>query len=200
MADTTGGTAVQEAAVPQPQEGTRSQPPEGAAAEPQEGAAEDGKGTAGLDPAILVRERDEAKREAQGLRGRIAALEKAEQQRKDAALSDLEKAQQRITELESEKAESLVREQARTLRLATEAAARKLGFWDPDVAYGLVDRNAVEFDDDGNPRNVERLLADIAKAKPRLVSQPDFGGGPRGPSGEGPDMNAIIRRAAGRTS
>ena len=61
---------------------------------------------------------------------------------------------------------------------------------------------AVEFRDDGTPKDVERLLADVLTRSPYLArpgAAADFGGGVRGSGPSGTDMNRLIRRAAGRT-
>jgi hypothetical protein len=61
------------------------------------------------------------------------------------------------------------RAQDLAIRLSVERAARKLGFIDEDDAYRLIDRKAVELDDDGEPTNVDALLTALAKSKPHLV-------------------------------
>lgn len=82
-------------------------------------------------------------------------------------------------------------------------AAAKVDFIDPDDAYRLIDADDIEYDDSGRPKNAEKLLTALAKSKPHLVRAGGKGGsgdgGLRG--GEpntGTDMNAAIRRAAGR--
>ena len=107
-----------------------------------------------------------------------------------------------MTELEQERAESAARDRERAIRLAALEAAARLGFRDPDLAVRLVDPASVEFRDDGTPKDVERLLADVLARSPYLArpgASADFGGGVRGSGPSGTDMNRLIRRAAGRT-
>ena len=179
MPETTPAPEAQVAEGAQPQEGTTS----AQAAEPT------------LDAAVLQRELAEARREAAKYR---TDLRKAT----DAQLSESERLQRRVTELEAERAESAARDRERAIRLAALEAAAKLGFRDPDLAVRLVDPSAVEVSDDGTPKNVERLLTDVLTRSPYLArpgAAADFGGGVRGSGPAGTDMNRLIRRAAGRT-
>jgi len=141
-----------------------------------------------------------ARREAEK---RAATTEAELKKIKDAQLSETERREARLAELESQNATLAAAVQRHRLEAAATAAARKANFWDPDLAYALLDQSAVEFDADGKPKNVEALVKAIAADKPRLINggagAPDFGGGHRGaPAGGGGDMNEAIRRAAGR--
>lgn len=92
------------------------------------------------------------------------------------------------------------RAQDLAIRLAVERTARKLNFIDEDDAFRLIDRKSVELDDDGAPTNVEKLLADLAKAKPHLVKadgeqKPPATKGPAPtpkPSGKAPTRDELI--------
>lgn len=43
---------------------------------------------------------------------------------------------------------------------------------DPDDAFRLLDKDAIEFDEDsGQPTNIEDLIKDLAKQKPYLVKR-----------------------------
>ena len=118
-------------------------------------------------------------------------------------LTDLEKRDKRIKELEEENATLVSARQQDRIRSATVTAATKAGFWDPELAVALISPGDVAFDRDGNPRNVEALVAAIAKERPKLVNgsgSQDFGAGHRGgaPGTVNDEMNARIRSAAGR--
>jgi hypothetical protein len=192
---------VQDAsATPALQDATSAAPTTPDSAAPADGLSTDAKtedeqlGPTGLTALKTERAaREAAEKTARDLVKRIKAFE-------DKDKSESEKAVERIAELERENTELRARQRADSLRDAATAAARKVGFWDPDLAYALIDPAAVEFTEDGRPKNIEHLVGAIAREKPRLVNaSPDFGGGPRGgvaPSGT--DMNAAIRRAAGR--
>jgi len=162
------------------------------AQQPPTGGA-DGEGGTGPDAVALTRELAAVRREAAGYRTKLKAYE-------DADKSESDKANERIAELERERDALAAARREDTLRLAASAAARKLGFRNPDLAYRFVASGSVEYDDAGQPKNVERLLEDIAKVDPYLVQGTgDWGGGPRGTAASGADdMNAIIRQRAGR--
>lgn len=137
------------------------------------------------DPAALAKLLDEERR----ARGRaqkeaekaLAALK----DRDDADKSELQKALDRVKELEesSAKAEAAARRDA--IDAAASRAAVKLNFVDPDDAQRFLDPAVIEFDDAGRPINVDKLLADVAKTKPHLIAKartPDAGQGERGRS------------------
>ncbi len=112
-------------------------------------------------------------KEAEDLKRRLQEIEdkdKSETERQAAraqeAVAKLTAAEQRAADL--------------ALQMSVERAARKLGFIDEDDAYRLLDRRAVETDDDGEPTNVEALLKDLAKAKPHLIAAADDGQKPAG--------------------
>lgn len=161
--------------------------PTGQAPEPSSG-----DGTPTLDAAALQRELAAARREAASYRTKLKGYE-------DATKSEAEKAAERIAELERQNSELAAARREDSLRISASTEARKLGFRNPDLAFRLI-ASAVEYDDHGTPKNVDRLLADVAKSDPYLVNGPaDFGGGPRGTApAAGNNMNELIRRAAGR--
>lgn len=156
--------------------------------------ADEPLGDTGL--AALKREREQreaAEKSARELARKLKVYEDAEK-------TESEKTSERITALEAERDALVAARREDTLRLAASAAARKLGFKNPDLAFRLVASGSVEYDEKGQPKNVERLLEDLAKADPYLTTTTgDWGGGPRGtPADGGQDMNTLIRRAAGR--
>ncbi len=191
MSDSTSATHGQEPGA-QPQAGTTtSESPTQAQA--AAGTTDQPTPTT-VDVAVLQRELAEARREAAKHRTDLRRFS-------DAQLTETERLQRRVTELEQERAASAARDRERAIRLAALEAAARLGFRDPDLAVRLVDPAAVETKDDGTPKNVERLLADVLARSPylgRAGAGADFGGGQRGASTSGTDMNSLIRRAAGR--
>jgi hypothetical protein len=190
MSDTTGATNGQEPGAP-PQAGTTD--PESTTQAQAAAGTSDPSTT--VDIAVLQRELAEARREAAKHRTDLRKVT-------DAQLSETERLSRRVTELEAEREQVLAREKERAIRYAALEAASKLGFRDPDLAIRLIDPAAVETKDDGTPKNIERLLADVLTRSPYLGRSgiaPDFGGGQRGASAAGTDMNSLIRRAAGRT-
>lgn len=60
----------------------------------------------------------------------------------------------------------------KTERLTTAAvsAAAKVGAIEPGAIARMIDRDAIEWDDDFAPENIESLVADLRKAHPKLFS------------------------------
>lgn len=194
MSETTGAAGTQAVPTTQPQAGD---PPAQAAdaQRPNAGGADD-EGS-GLDAAGLQRELTAARREAASYRTKLKGYE-------DAQKTQSERDAERIASLERAQSDwERERQDWQTREMVTVGALR-LGFADPADAYSLVDRAALEFDETGKPRNVDRLLTDLIAAKPYLAgaSRPSgsFDGGPRGTPATGTNMNDMLRRASGRTS
>lgn len=163
--------------------------------------AADGDGESSSQPeSMSLEEAKKLRSEHNALRKRIKAFEDAEAKRADADKTAEERAAGRITDLEKELESERSARRSVMLQIAASSAARKLNFRDPELASRLVGSAEVEYADDGSPKNVEKLLGDLAREHPVLVNATaDFGGGPRGtaPAGEG-DMNAYIRARTGR--
>jgi hypothetical protein len=192
MTEAASATPAQAAAGATPQEGTGA---------PQEGAPRSG-GTQITDLPTLQRELTEARQEAAKHRTELNRYREAETAAADAAKSELQKAMDRAEAAEKARDEGLSQVKAYELRLATVEAARRLGFRNPEIAHRLVSTSDVEYTTEGAPKNIDQLLHKIAESDPYLVSgqagkPADLGGGPRG-TAPGPDVNAMIRRAAGR--
>lgn len=190
MPDDTGAADAQGAGAAQPQGGAAQA--QGADAQQAQGASAGGSGptSAELQAKVAELERDNAKyREAQRKR------EAAEQASADAKRTE----QERIAELERKLQDSERRDQERAVDARITEAARALGFRNPELATRLIDRSSLDVDD-GRIRNVDSLLRKLLEREPYLARPAgDFGGGPRGtPAGSGNDVNAAIRRAAGR--
>jgi hypothetical protein len=109
-------------------------------------------------------ERDEAERLRKKAEGDLRKLQ-------EASLSEQEKRDKRLEELEAEqKAWERERQQNR-IEQAVGRLAAKLKLVDVETVVRLVDGARVEFDDQGNPKNVEQLVTDLVKDKPFLVGQ-----------------------------
>ena len=200
-----GGSAPQAGEESQPQDGTSSPGQAPGAANGQDPAATAENGTSAasqadgsVDPAEVSRLR----REAAGLRTENKRLKDAETAREQAGLSETERLNQRIAALEAENTDLKTKDGQRTVRLAVVEAATRLGFRNPEVAYKLLDTDAVETDDSGAPKNIDRLLAGLAQTDPYLLkpntAQPDYGGGNRGATPpQQPSMSELLRRASG---
>ena len=135
------------------------------------------------------------RKEAAQYRTRLKALE-------DAKLSDQEKSQKRLAELERAAAEASSNLQQRVMEYEVKLAASRLGIVDPDAAWRLIDASSLEFDESGKPKNLDRVLNELLKDKPWLSAQPTARNGAAGSGTQGNptkfSMNDAIRRAAGR--
>lgn len=181
--------------------GTATEQGEGAAQ--SQGDTAQAQGAAGAQAQGAAAAGDADDREA--LLAKIADLEKDNRSYRQARTKQANDAKEqqtlagRVSELEQQLADRDAQAREQSLRLATVTAAQKLGYRNPDMAYRLLDPGAVQFAEDGTPRNVEKLLSDLAKAEPYLLTSTDFGGGQRGASASGStNMNDLIRAAAGR--
>lgn len=120
-----------------------------------------------------LRESDKVrKREAAKAKKRIAELEKAEKERADADKTESEKAAERADAAEQAKAKSDA--ELRKLRVTTAVmtAAGTKGIGDTDAAARLLDADAIEYDDDGAPTNIDTLLDELLEGKPYLKTTP----------------------------
>jgi hypothetical protein len=166
-----GGTQT---AAPAPQDG-QGQPTSGQPAAGKTFTQEE------LDRIIserLQREREKYK-DYDALKQKAAEFDKLQ----ESQLSEQEKLQKRLAELEREK-ESWQRErQERTLKYETMLTASRLGIVDPEAAYRLLDLSKLEFAEDGTPKNLEQALKELIKAKPYLAGAPAVtGGSPANPA------------------
>lgn len=148
--------------------------------------ADQGQAPSGSPEAELARARSEAAKYRTELRDAQKErdeLRKAQQERDDAEKSELQKANDQVSRLEADLAASTGRTQDAYLEVAVVNAAVKQGIVDPEAAYRLLDRKAVEWDGD-RPTNIDALLTALVEAKPYLKGQPRTGG--PGPSATAP--------------
>lgn len=87
-----------------------------------------------------------------------------------AAMSETERLQQRVAELERANADYLTERQERSIRYAVATASNKLGIVDADAAYRLLDLAELETDDNGDPKDIEKALKDLLKKRPYLAA------------------------------
>lgn len=123
------------------------------------------------DETMSLAEARKLRREAQGLRKRLSDLEKAEADRKQAALTEAERVQQAAQTAQQELAELRREHQASVLRYEVMLLASKLNVVDPDAAVRLLGLEAMETAEDGamDTAAVEVALKALLKAKPYLV-------------------------------
>jgi hypothetical protein len=184
----------------------KAQPPVGAsqaqAAEAQSSQADSADNESGtVDVAALQRQLEEARREAARHRTENRTLRDTVKASEDAKLPEQERQQRRLAELERREAEWERERQDWRMRESVTRSALKLGFRDPADAFSLIDRASIEYDEGGNPNNVDKLLSELAKEKDYLTDRPrggSFDGGPRGKAGAGGSFDDALRRASGR--
>lgn len=101
----------------------------------------------------------------------LETLKAEQRKREEAELGEVERLKRKNAELE-QKTQERERE-VRDLRLrgAIERAARELSFADPQDAYDLLTaRGALEFDEAGEPTNVNDALKALSVSKPYLLA------------------------------
>lgn len=116
------------------------------------------------------REREKAAAaELKAVRAEAAALKAKEQERADANKSELEKTQARLAEREKAHTEAEAKLKRLQVSQAIERAARKHNARNPEVVAKLIDQDALEFNESGEPTNAEDLVKALLKAETYLV-------------------------------
>ncbi len=116
--------------------------------------------------------------EAADYRKRLRELEGKVKAEEEAKMTEQERLQKRLAELERQSTEYQQTIQTRTLEYEVKLHAARLGVVDPEAAYRLLDMKQVEFDEDGKPANIEKALRALIAAKPYLAG----GGGQISPT------------------
>lgn len=157
-----------------------------------------GEGEGDQDPAAkaLAAERKRADDAEKALREANKRLKGIDDQSK----SELQKAQERAEAAEKERDTSLAQIRALTGQNAITNAAIAEKATKPHLIYQLV-KDSVEFTDDGSVKNAAELIKQAKKDAPELfgISNGNQGAGAGGDEA-GSDMNASIRRMAGRAN
>ncbi|MGB9591316.1 MAG: phage scaffolding protein [Candidatus Kryptoniota bacterium] len=107
--------------------------------------------------------------EAAEYRKRLRELESKVKAEEEAKMTEQERLQKRLAELERKETEYQQSLQARTLEYEVKLHAARLGVVDPEAAYRLLDLKQVEFDEDGKPTNLEKVMKDMVTKKPYLL-------------------------------
>lgn len=136
------------------------------------------------DPGALLRSYRALQAAEKTQRNRLAQLEAAAKRAEDAKLSDQERLQKRVAELEGQSQAAAKAAQDKILRYEVQLQAARLNIVDPDAAAKLLDMSQVSYDADGQPQGVEAALAALIDAKPYLVSA--TGAGSHGARGATP--------------
>jgi hypothetical protein len=182
-----------------PQEGNQAggqEPPAGSGQAPAADPPATGE-TAEARATRLERELKDTRAEAAAHRRRAQELERTQQEAAQAGMTELEREQaaRKVAEDRAATLEASLRGQA--LESAAVSAATRLGFRNPELAVRLLDPAAIEYTEEGKPKNTEALLKAVAQAEPYLIkggAGGDYGGGHRGDTPPAkPGMNDLIR-------
>lgn len=126
--------------------------------------------------------------EAAANRKKAEALEAKLKERDDADLSETDRLKKAAQEATDKLTATETRARERLAKAEVKTAAVAANIIDPDTAFVLL-RDKIEFDDDGEPKDVAKLIEALAKEKPYLVKQdiPPSGnpGNPAGGRGGG---------------
>ncbi len=124
---------------------------------------------------------EEAKKlrsEARALRDRLKSAESSTKELADLKakleadkLTEAERWQKQATDLQSKYDSDTSALTERIVRYEVERQAAKIGIIDPDAAAQLIDWDALEYDEDGTPKNADALLKDLLKSKPYLAGK-----------------------------
>lgn len=101
----------------------------------------------------------------------LAAYKDKERQAQEAQLSEIDKANKRVTEstqLIQQKDQMIAQLKQQLVQAETKIAASAMDFHNPEVAAKLI-QDALELDENGKPTNLEQALKDLAKQNPFLV-------------------------------
>lgn len=174
------------------QEGTTT-PPQGG----QQGSADAGQQpSSDGSAAVIARLNAEAKQQ----RERAEAAEKKVTAFEQASLSEQEKAQKAAADAEARALAAETQLQQFRVGLALTRMAADARAIDPSLVSQLADLTQVQYDSNGEPTNLKELVDGIKKAHPILfgAGAGSADGGARGGTPQTSDMNALIRRGAGR--
>lgn len=145
---------------------------------------EPGAEQAAPDVDALLKEVKSLRKEAASWRTKLRSAEEAEEQRKRAEMSELDKLR---ADLEAERqARAQAEEQRKTQLIRTQviSAAARLDFHHPeDDPMRYMDVAAMDVDEDGNVEGLDEALGALAKAKPYLIKSVSGTISPTNPAG-----------------
>lgn len=116
---------------------------------------------------------------------------------KESQLSETEKLTRRLADLEAAKAQAETRARETLIESAIVSAAARLNFNDPSDAYQLVNKAAIEFDENGKPKNADELVKVLAESRKYLIKSNNPALSAFNPSGTGgPQAETDAQRRA----
>lgn len=130
------------------------------------GEGEGGSGGSGktYDEATVKALRDENAK----ARRRLKELEDAQKKADDAKLSETERLKKEADEAKTRADQAEQKSRARVARAEVLTAATEASFHKPSLAFDLI-KDKIEYDDDGEPKNVAALIERLATDNPFLI-------------------------------
>lgn len=119
-----------------------------------------------------IRNLREVEKQAKKDAKRLADLEAKLKGIEDADKTELEKAQAKVAELEQASQTAASERRDLVLRAAVNERAVALGIASPRLALAALDRDAVTFDDAGQPTNLDEALTALLEREPVLKGAP----------------------------
>ena len=148
----------------QPQAGTTTDDPAQAATTTEQSQADGAEESKSEDPELK-----RARAEAAKYRTELRKFQKAEEERKQAEMTEAEKLAARQKALEEREAAFSQSQRDFTAKSQVIEEARKAGFKvSPERVFALV-KSDIEFNDDGSPTNVRDVVTALAQAEPGLI-------------------------------
>ncbi len=139
---------------------------------------------------------EELRKEAAQNRIKAKRAEDALKKREEADMTETEKMQRRLAELEEAEKGWATEKQTILLSQAVTSEAAKAGALYPDLLIKSLDRSAVEFDENGKPTNLDKVIGALRKDYPALFRSTNGSadGGAGGSVTTAPSMNDLIRK------
>lgn len=155
-------------------------PPQGGTTE----AAAPAQAADAVDVSRVAKELEDARKEAaryrterKALEAKLAAFEAQQKAAEEAQLSDLERARkeaetlkERVAAIEAEKTALAERTRLLATQQQFNGEAAKAGISHADAAWKLLDKEQIDYSDDGAPKNLDKLAKELVKAYPFLVA------------------------------
>lgn len=194
---------------PQPQAGDEGQTPQaGNPTTPQTPQAGEPDELAALSQAELARLVRDLRKSEGNTRTKLRSFEREAEQRRQAELSEVEKRDARIRQLEEGLTAAQAKERDYALRDGIAAIVTRDDFpASPAITakslIRLLDQDKIQWSEDGTPKNLPALLVELVRDEPSAFRAKERRPGPgdAGHFGTIPnaaDMNAQIRQKAGR--
>jgi len=123
----------------------------------------------------LAKALKERNKEEAGRRKKLDELEKAEEVRQAASLSETDKLKKQLAEADKRVADAALEVKTVRLKSTVTNMAAQMGFQDPEDAYVLIDMAAVTVTDDGKVEGAKEALGALAKSKPYMLRKAGAG-------------------------